>query len=129
MDIELVTDKDRLMKLCADPRLIKTSIFNHELVAVHREKLQVELRKPIYVGFSVLELSKLLMYEFHYTYVAPKYGDRATLLFTDTDSLCYRIETGDIYNDMKKDGQMFDFSDYAEDHQLYSTTNKKSWAR
>ena len=125
MDIELVTDKDRLVKLCADPRFIKRTIFNHELVAVHREKAQVELRKPIYVGFSVLELSKLLMYEFHYTHVVPKYGDRATLLFTDTDSLCYRVETGDIYHDMGNDGEMYDFSDYPEDHLLHSTKNKK----
>ena len=124
-DIELVTDKDRLVKLMADPRLKSRSIFTPELVAVHREKANAELRKPISVGCSVLDLSKLLMYQFHYCYIVPKYGAKAKLLFTDTDSLCYLVETEDIYEDMGGDGDRFDFSDYPKEHKLFSTINKK----
>ena len=60
------------------------------------------LNKPIQVGFTVLELSKLLMYEFHYDYMKKKYPE-AKLFFTDTDSLCYDIPTEDIYKDMEQD--------------------------
>ncbi len=56
----------------------------------------MKLNKPIQIGMSILDLSKTLMYKFHYDYVKPKWGDRATLLFTDTDSLCYEIKTDDL---------------------------------
>ena len=65
------------------------------------------------------------MYDFHYSYIKHKYGSQAKLLFTDTDSLCYEIQTNDIYQDMSRDAQHFDTSDYHKDHPLYSTTNKK----
>ena len=65
------------------------------------------------------------MYEFHYNYIKAKNDDRATLLFADTDSLCYSIRTNDIYRDMQEDADLFDFSEYPPDHFLYSTQNKK----
>ena len=68
-------------------------------MGVHREKTKVELNKPIYVGMSVLDLSKYLMYDFHYNTIQPIYGERAKLLFTDTDSLCYEIQTENVYED------------------------------
>ena len=82
---------------------------------VHLKKAELKLNKPIYIGMSILDLSKMLMYDFHYNYVKPKYTD-AILLFTDTDSLCYKINTTDIYQDMKEDSIHFDTSDYAKDH-------------
>ena len=63
--------------------------------------------------------------QFHYEYVKSKYGDQAKLLFTDTDSLCYHIQTEDVYRDMQEDQDLFDTSDYPQDHLLYSNTNKK----
>ena len=78
------------------------------------------LNKPIQVGFSILDLSKTLMYEFHYDYIKEKYPE-AKLLFTDTDSLCYHIST----KDMEQDAHLFDTSDYPKDHILHSTVNKK----
>ena len=76
-------------------------------------------------GFCILDLSKLLMYDFHYNTIKRQYGNRATLLFTDTDSLCYEIKTDDVYEDMKKDKQHYDFSEYPEEHPLYDVSNKK----
>ena len=68
------------------------------------------LNKPIYVGFSVLDLRKLLMYEFHYKCIKSKF--EAKLLFTDTDSLVHEIEIEDVYKDFYGDKNLYDFSDY-----------------
>ncbi len=90
------------------------------------EKTTVELNKPIQIGMSILDLSKTLMYEFHYDYVKPKWGNKAALLFTDTDSLCYEIQTDDFYEDIKDDvSEWFDTSNYEKDHPLFSVGNKK----
>jgi hypothetical protein len=88
-----------------------------EKFAVHMKKTKVLYNKPIYLGMCILELSKTLMYEFHYDYIKPKYGDKARLLMTDTDSLVYEIETHDFYADTKHDVQArFDTSEYSKDH-------------
>jgi hypothetical protein len=83
------------------------------------------LNKPIFMGASILDLSKLLMFRFPYDVIREKYGDKAKLLFTDTDSLCYHIETPDVYADMGQMASHFDTSDYPEEHPLYSKVNKK----
>ena len=72
-----------------------------------------------YVGMCILDLSKTLMYDFHYNYIKKKYNDRAKLLFTDTDSLTYEIETVDAYKDLWTDKDMFDNSDYPENSPYY----------
>ena len=75
------------------------------------------LNKPIYLGRTILELSKTLMYKFHYEYIKPKYDENARLLFTDTDSLCYEIKTEDFYKDISSDvSEMFDTSGYDKIH-------------
>ncbi len=71
----------------------------------------LKLNKPIYVGFSILDLSKILMYDFHYKFIKNKYGDNAKLLFTDTDSLCYEVQTKYFYKDMYDNKELFDLSD------------------
>ena len=96
-------------------------IFKEDLVAVHMLKQKLYLNRPIYVGFSILDLSKALMYD--YNYMKTKNGPNAQLLFTDTDSLCYSIYTEDVYQDMIKDKHLFDT--YDPEHPLYSTKNKK----
>ena len=73
----------------------------------------------------ILDLSKTLMYDFHYNYIKKKYGNRARLLFTDTDSLTYEIEAKDVYKDFSNDKDMFDNSDYPENSPYYCNANKK----
>ena len=124
INLELVHTEKRLKKVVSKPTFHQFRIINEDLTMVHLKKAELKLNKPIYVGMSILDLSKMLMYDFHYNYVKPKYTD-AKLLFTDTDSLCYKINTNDIYQDMKEDSIHFDTSDYAKDHFLHSNENKK----
>ena len=77
----------------------------------------MRLNKPSYVGVAILDLLKTLMYDFHYNDVKARYGDRAKLLFMDTDSLCYHIKTKDWYDDIRDDiPTKYDTSEYLEDH-------------
>ena len=94
-------------------------------MAVHKIKETLTLNRPAYVGMCILDLSKTLMYEFHYQYIKRKYGDRAKLLFTDTDSLTYEIETEDAYQDFWNDKDKFDNSDYPKKSPYYDESNKK----
>ena len=91
----------------------KNLIFIKNFVAIHEIKPVLTLDKPVYVGFSILDLSKLIMYEFHYKYIKRK--SSAKLLFTDTDSLVYETETDDVYEDFYEDKNLFDSSDYPRD--------------
>jgi hypothetical protein len=102
VDVKLVrsSEEDRLRKLIAKPNYARCKIFDDDLAAQHMHKTSLCLNRPIYLGMSILDLSKLLMYDFYYNKVNPKYGDRATLLYTDTDSLLMHIETEDIYADI-----------------------------
>ena len=92
---------------------------------MHKIKESLTLNKPAYVGMCILDLSKTLMYDFHYNYIKKKYGNRAKLLFTDTDSLTYEIETIDVYKDFWNDKNKFDNSGYNENSPYYFNTNKK----
>ena len=92
-------------------------------MAIHEIKPVLTLDKPIYVGFSIFDLSKLLINVFHYGYVKTKYNDR--LLFTEKDSLVYKIETKDVYEDPYKDKKFFDFSGYPRDLKFFDPVNKK----
>ena len=124
--VELVNTERRLKKIVAQPTFKSFTIFHQHLLAVERSVSELTLNRPIYTGISVLDLSKILMYDWHYNFVKQHYpGDRSKLLFTDTDSLVYRIRTNDLYADMKQYQSKFDFSGYPRDHSCYSSTNKK----
>ena len=92
------------------PSFVSQKIFSENFVAIHEIKPVLTFNKPVYVGFSILDLSKLLMYIFHYNYIKTKYKNCAKLLFTGTNSLIYEIETNDVYEDIYKDKDLFDFS-------------------
>ena len=125
VDVRLVTGKEKLLKLASKPTYVSCKIFNENLVAVHKIKETLTLNRPAYVGMCILDLSKTLMYDFHYNYIKNKYGDKAKLLFTDTDSLTYEIETEDAYQDFWNDKDKFDNSDYDIKSPFYNITNKK----
>ena len=125
VDVRLVTSQHKLLKLSSKPTFISSKIFNKDLVAIHKIKETLTLNKPAYVGMCILDLSKTLMYDFHYNYIKNKYGDQAKLLFTDTDSLTYEIQAEDVYQDFWNDRHLFDNSDYPEDHKYFDKTNKK----
>ena len=124
-NIQLVTNPERMERLAARPTYISHKIFHKNLVAVHSKQTKLLLNKPSYVEMCILELSKLVMYNFHCNYILPKYGKKAKLLFTDTDSLCYHIETEDVYSDFFGDRELFDNSDYPSDSKFYFSENKK----
>ena len=131
IDYELTDDINRAKKISNSPRYTSHQIIRSEtendggLVGFCRNKTCIKLDKPVYVGLSILDNSKLTMYDFHYEYIKNKYGNKAKLLFTDTDSLCYHIETEDIYKDFKKDtNDRFDFSNYKKTHPNFNDSNE-----
>ena len=125
VDVRLITDEKKLLKMASKPTYVSSKIFNENLVAVHKIKETLTLNRPAYVGMCILDLSKTLMYDFHYNYIKEKYGDKAKLLFTDTDSLTYEIEAEDVYQDFWNDKDRFDNSDYPESSPYFDKTNKK----
>ena len=125
VDVRLVTDDKKLLKMASKPTFVCSKIFNENLVAVHKIKETITLNRPAYVGMCILDLSKTLMYDFHYNYIKQKYGEKAKLLFTDTDSLTYEIESEDVYQDFWNDKDRFDNSDYPENSSYFDKTNKK----
>ena len=125
VDVRLVTNYKKLDKLTSKPTYASSKIFNKNLIAVHKIKEALTLNSPAYVGMCILDLSKTLMYDFHYNYIKSKDGDRAKLLFTNTDSLTYEIEAEDVYRDFWNDKYIFDNSDYPENSPCYCNANKK----
>ena len=117
VNVKLVDSGEQFKKLVAKPNYNGRKIFNENLVSVHMKKTSLTMNKPVYLGMSILDLSKTVMYDFHYRYIKPKYGNKAKLLFTDTDSFLYEIQTEDFYKDISGDVKdRFDTSDYPEGH-------------
>ena len=94
-------------------------------MGVHCKRSKILISKPVYAGQTVLDLSKVRMYQFWYCYLKRKYANQCQLLCTDTDSFLFYVETHDIYEDMWRDRQHFDFSDYPKSSKLHSLANKK----
>ena len=127
-NVELVDDRKKALKLTSKPNFDRATIFDEHLVAVHMKKTEVYFNKPVYVGQAILDLSKTLMFDFHYNFIREKYGNKAELLFTDTDSLMYLIQTDDFYHDIKKHvKKKFDTSKYVVNHpsRIKTGVNKK----
>ena len=97
VDVRPVTNEKKLDKITAKPTYVSSKTFNENLMAVHKVKETLTLNRPAYVGMCILDLSKMLMYNFHYNYIIKKYNNRSRLLFTDTDSLTYEIKAEDVY--------------------------------
>lgn len=125
IDFELVNNAERLAKIHNEPVFKHSHIINDSLVGVEKTRTTTNLNKPIYLGFSILELSKLHMYKFYYDVLKPRYGAKIRLAYTDTDSYVLHIETDDVYKDFRELGDVFDFSDYPADHDNFDKKNKK----
>ena len=107
---------------------IQTKLFSYktldnDLVATRKNKVTLTFNKPAYIGISKLELSKVLMYEFHYDWIKNKCVNNSKPLFTDTDSLIYEIKTEDVYEDFSNHKEMSGFSNYLIQAKYYDNSN------
>ena len=151
VDMRLTTDTKQAKRLIAKPNSKSFKIINKNLTLVTLSKTEVEMNKPIAVGSAILDISKEIVYNFHYNYILPKFGPNGTvnktssmhassnvpagsgylssgkLLFSDTDCVCYYFEgVEDIYSEMANDSEKyFDLSDFPKDHKCYSEVNKR----
>ena len=115
-DMKLVTSDKKYLKYVMKPNFKDGHPFSKHLFAVEMGKKEITMNKPVYLGQAILDLSKTLMYEFHYDYMRPKYGSKVKLCYMDTDSFVYEIETEDFYRDIAKDvKKRFDTSGYSKD--------------
>ena len=104
-DIKLVTTDKRRNQLVSEPNYHTTKWFSEKLLAVEIKRTKVKMKKPIYLGLSILEISKTLVYEFWYDYMKPKYGDNVKLCYMDTDSFIMHIKTEDFYKNIADDAE------------------------
>jgi hypothetical protein len=125
VDIRLVSDRQVGERLVAKSNFDCSTRINDDLAQIKLNVTKILWNKPTYVGFCVLDLSKLHMYRFHYDVIKPLYEGRVKLLFTDTDSLCYELQTADVFEDLKGISDHLDTSDYPENHPLFSRRNAK----
>ena len=115
-DMKLVTSDKKYQKHVTKPKFKDGHPFSKHLFAVEMGKREITMNKPVYLGQAILDLSKTLMYEFHYGYMRPKYGSKVNLCYMDTDSFVYEIETEYFYRDIAKDmKKSFDVSGYLND--------------
>ena len=117
VDVRLVGNREKAQKLIAKPNLKHWICFDENLIGIHLKRIKLVFNKPVYCGMSILDLSKTMIYDFHYNYIIPKFGKKQKLLFTDTDSLCYEIETEDFFADIAGDvKELFDTSNFDKNH-------------
>ena len=127
-DIKLVTTEEKRIKLVSEPNHHTTKQFSENLLAIEMKKTKVKMNKPVYLGMSILDISKTLMYEFWYDYVKPKHNKKAKLCYINTDSFVINIFTEDVFEDINNDVQRwFDTSDYDKNDKrpLQTGINKK----
>lgn len=110
--VKFAANPSRAMHFAGQPRTTGFRVFSSGLTAYKLQRTQVKYNRPIIIGAAILDISRTLVYDFHYSYVLPKYGSNARLLFTDTDSLCYHITTPDVYEDMRQSSSHFDMAGY-----------------
>jgi hypothetical protein len=124
--VDLVFDPSKLKTLLAKPQLQQFIIVNEDLVVIDRDRKDVLLNEPIYDEFTVLDVSKLLIFDFHYNVKVKRYGLNARLLFSNTDSLCYHVFTDDLYRDMLEYRHLLDPSAYPKTIPSIPPTLRKS---
>jgi hypothetical protein len=121
VDVRMATSKKQINNLSRKTNYQSFNIISENLTSVRMRRSVVMLDKPIYLGAAILDLSKIVMYDFWYNYAKPTWSDRVRLIMTDTDSLFVHIETDDVDADILKRGdhlKYFDHSNYKEDHPI-----------
>ena len=125
-DIKLVRTDRKRSKLVVEPNYHTINLISEDLSIIKMKKTKVKMNKPIYLGFSILEISKILMYEFWYDYMKPKHNDNVRLCYMDTDSFVMHIKTNDFHKDIGSDVEnRFDTSNYEVNRSLPTGKNKK----
>ena len=125
-DIKLVTTDKKRSKLVSEPNYNTINLISEDLSIIEMKKTKVKMNKPIYLDLSILEISKILMYEFWYDYMKPKYDNDVKLCYMDTDSFIMNIKTNDFYEDIVNDAEnRFDTSNYEVNRPLPMGKNKK----
>ena len=125
-NIKLVTTDKKRNKLVSEPNYHTMNHISEDLSIIEMNKTSVKMNKPIYLGLSILDISKILMYEFWYDYIKPKYNDNVKLCYMDTDSFVMNIKTNDFYKDIVNDVEKrFDTSNYKVNRPLPIGKNKK----
>ena len=134
-NIKLVTNEEKYLKTVMKPNFKSGVLFGENLMGCEMGKIKVVMKKLVYLGQAILDLSKTIMYEFHYDYMKTKYNSdrlrlrgapRIQLCYMDKDSLVYSIKTEDFYADIADDvPTRFDTSSYIPDHPLPIGLNKK----
>ena len=125
-DIKLVTTDKRRSKLVSEPNYQTVNLISEDLSIIEMKKTKVKINKPIYLGLSILEISKTLMYKFWYDYMKPKYANNVKLCYMEMDSFIMNIKTNDFYKDISNDVEnRFDTSNYEVNRPLPTGKNKK----
>ena len=125
-DIKLVNNKKEYLKTVMKPNFKSGTLLGDDLMGCEMGKVKVVMNKPVYLGQAIIDLSKIIMYEFHYDYMVPKYGEMIKLCYMDTDSYVYDIKTADFYKDIAEDAEnRFDTSGYVNNRPLPIGKNKK----
>ena len=125
-DIKLVTTDKKRTKLVSEPNCHTINLISEDLSIIEMKKTKVKMNKPIYLGLSILEISKTLMYEFWYDYMKPKYNNDVKLCFMDTVSFIMNIKTNYFYKDIANNIEnRFDTSNYEINRSLPTGKNKK----
>ena len=124
--IKLVTTDKKRSKLVSEPNCHTINLISEDLSIIEMKKTKVKMNKPIYLGLSILEISKILMHEFWYDYMKPKYNDDVKLCYMVTDSFVMHIKSNDFYKDIFDDvDNRFDTSNYEVKRPLPIGKNKK----
>ena len=127
VDIKIVHSRetDKVRRLVARPLHSRHVMFSSNLVGIDMHKSKLLLNKPVYTGMTILDNSKILIYDFFYNNLKKQYGPKCELLYIDTDSLLLEIVTDDVYKDFPANHSLYETSDYPKDHPLHSNGNKK----
>ena len=123
INVRFVNNKKDFLKDASRPTYVTHKLFGKDFAAIHEIKPVLMLNKPIYVGFTVLHLSKWMMYDFHYNFIKKNFN--AELLFSDTDNFTYETKAENVYEKLFKWKDLFDFSNYSKDSKFFDNANKK----